>query len=350
VGSYSQRPNNVLEWLAVIASGRAELLNSCLSPAAQSPTDGVGKRNAHLLAHGCESENLYPGIRQPDLAVSHFRDRSIKWWTSSRSGDRRVGDGFAGPTRNLASSQVSCVNFLLPLSLVPGGLAELLRYLDSDVIDVAPVVDKKGLVATIEFEWVGWDQPLEGGAITRGANQTSVDALIIARVPDGLRAYLIEWKYCEEYVSPAEKGVGPSGDKRRSRYAHLFGQSSSSFNSAAPLDDFLFEPYYQIMRMHLLRDGMIASGVSPALPLVDARVVVVCPADNLDYRNVVRRTPLAQRFSDAETVEQVIHHTLKDPRTFSVVAQDDLVAHLRRGALATRLLDWLSYHEERYGW
>lgn len=104
------------------------------------------------------------------------------------------------------------------------------------------------------------------------------------------------------------------------------------------------------MRLHLLRDCMMSSGVSPALPLVDARVVVVCPADNLDYRNVVKRTPLAQRFSGADTVEEIVHHTLKDPRTFTVIAQDDLVAHLRRGALAAQLRDWLGYHEVRYGW
>lgn len=333
-----------------IARRQQAAFRTTLSPAAQSATDAVGMRNAHLLAHGYEAENLYPAIRQPDLALRHFCNRSIKWWTNGRSGDRPVGPGFVGPTRNLASSQVSCVNFLLPLAAIPGGLAELLRAIDLDVIDVAPIVDKKGQVAEVEFEWVGWDEPLEGGTITRGANQTSVDALVVARVPGGLRAYLIEWKYCEEYMSPENKGIGPSGAKRRSRYVHLFGQPSSSFSSAAPLDDFLFEPFYQIMRLLLLRDRMMIAGVSPALPLVDARVVVVCPAANLDYRNIVRKTPLGQRCQAATTVEQAVQRMLKNPRTFSVVAQDDLVAHLRGGALATQLRDWLSYHEERYGW
>lgn len=321
-----------------------------LSQAAQSPTDDIGKRNDHLLALGHEIENLYPTIRDTGLALRFFRDRGIKWWTSSRSGDRSLAEAFEGPTRNLASSQACCVNFLLPLADVPGALAAFLKCLDSDVIDVEPIVDQKGQVSQVEFEWVGWHRPLEGGAITRGANQTSIDALIIARIPAGLRAYLIEWKYCEEYLRPENKGAGTSGQTRRERYAHLFARTVSSFNQAAPLEDFLFEPFYQIMRLHLLRDRMMAEGVSPSLPIVDARVVVVCPEANTDYRHVVRATPLGKRFPEAITVEEVIRNTLKDPRTFAVLAQEDVVAAVRNGPLALRLEDWLDYHQTRYGW
>lgn len=286
----------------------------------------------------------------PDLALRSFRDRGIKWWTSSRSGDRPFGDGFEGPTRNLASSQTCCVNFLLPLADVPGALVAFLKHLDSDVTDVEPIVDKKGQVSLVEFEWVGWDRPLEGGTITRGANQTSIDALIIARIPSGLRAYLIEWKYCEEYLRPEDKGAGSSGQTRRKRYARLYGESTSSFNQVAPLEDFLCEPFYQIMRLHLLRDRMMAEGVSPNLAIADARVVVVCPAGNVDYRHVVRATPLGLRFPAAMTVENVIQNTLKDPRTFAVLAQEDVIAGLRMGGLATQLDHWLDYHQTRYGW
>ena len=140
-------------------------------------------------------------------------------------------------------------------------LAAFLRRIDDDVQGVVSIIDQGGRSSQVEFEWTGWEEPLEGGPITRGANQTSIDALVVARVPRGHRAYLLEWKYCEEYLHPDDKGLGRSGDTRRSRYQHLYRQPESSFNQTVPLDDFFFEPFYQIMRLRLLADRMVASGV-----------------------------------------------------------------------------------------
>ena len=73
-------------------------------------------RNPHLLPLGCEEENLYPGIRGNGGAVDFFSQRRIRWWKSARTGDDTAGPG---PTRNMTSSQVACVNFLLPLAGIP---------------------------------------------------------------------------------------------------------------------------------------------------------------------------------------------------------------------------------------
>lgn len=235
-----------------VARRRQGKFRETLSQEAQSPTDDKGMRHTHLIAKGHEIENLYPAIRGTDGAIAFFSERDIKWWRSSRSGDRSAKDNYFGPTRNLVSSQIACVNFLLPLAHVPGALAEFLSCLDNDVEDVVDIIDQKGNSSPIEFEWVGWDEPLEGGRITRGAMQTSIDALLVARVPRGLRAYLCEWKYSEEYPHPKDKGLGPSGTTRRNRYQHLYQNAESSFNHTVPIDDFFFEPFYQIMRMHLL--------------------------------------------------------------------------------------------------
>ncbi len=321
-----------------------------LSQEAQRPADDKGIRNPHLIAVGHEIENLYPTIRGADSALTFFRERNIKWWRSSRSGDRSSKDGYDGPTRNLASSQIACVNFLLPLAQIPGALSTFLHCIDDDVQDVASIIDQGGRSSQVEFEWVGWDKPLEGGPITRGANQTSIDALVVARVPRGHRAYPLEWKYCEEYLHPDDKGLGRSGDTRRSRYQHLYRQSESSFNQTVPLDDFFFEPFYQIMRLRLLADRMVASGVTPTLHVDEARVVVVCPEANLDYRNVVRTIPLGQRFLEHDTVEYVVRATLVDPASFAVVSQDEIIRKLRRNTVGLDLKNWLEYHRERYGW
>ena len=90
-----------------------------VSDQGRSPTDDKGLRNPHLLALGCEIDNLFPSIRGEGGAIDFFSQRDIKWWKSSRSGDDSKSDG---PTRNMASSQVACVNFLLPLAGIPGAL------------------------------------------------------------------------------------------------------------------------------------------------------------------------------------------------------------------------------------
>lgn len=319
-----------------------------LNAAAQAADDEKGSRHGHLLALGHEIENLYPSLRGHGGALEFFAARRIQWWSSARSGDRN--EGHARPTRNLASSQVSCVNFLLPLAAVPGALLALLRLIDPEVTEVEGVVGPEGLSSPVEFEWVGWRGPLEGGRVSRGANQTSVDALLVGLTAGGRRAYLIEWKYCEEYLHPEDKGAGTSGATRTARYEALYDAPMSSFNGAVPFADLLYEPFYQLMRMTLLGDRMLAEGVTERAPIDDFRVVVVCPAGNVDYRQVVPGTPLARRLSGCTTVLEAMRATLKSPARFQVVAQDDLVAGLRRSPAATELTPWLDYHAVRYGW
>lgn len=318
-----------------------------LSPEAQRPTDNLGRRHGHLLALGHEIENLMPDLRGAAGAPEFFRDRRIKWWKSGRSGDTRTD----GPTRNLASSQVACVNFLLALARVRGGLQAMLRAVDTDVEDVAVVVDRDGQSALVEIEWVGWTEPLEGRGVSRGANQTSADAVIVARTAAGNRAYVFEWKYCEAYPNPDNKGAGRSGDTRRSRYLARYHAPSSSFTGEIPLDDLLYEPFYQLMRLRLLADRMIVESVSPSLPVADARVVVVCPAGNAQYRNAVATTPLARRFPNDGTIEQLMRRTLRDPRGIAVVASEDLLAAVGAAGLdEDAIRPWLDYHGRRYGW
>ena len=95
---------------------------------------------------------------------------------------------------------------------------------------------------------------------------------------------------------------------------------------------------------------MVASGVTPTLPVDEARVVVVCPEANLDYRNVVRTIPLGQRFLELETVEDVVRATLVDPPSFAVVSQDEIIRQLRGDPSVLDLENWLEYHRVRYGW
>ena len=317
--------------------------SSTISEAGRSPTDDKGRRHGHLLAHGFEHENLYPGLRCEDGALKFFEERGIKWHRTGRSGDTPGGQG---PTRNLASSQVACVNFLLPLREIPGALTAVARAIDDDVQGIVPISDQ-GRESTVEIEWIGMGPPLEKDAArTRGANVTSVDAFMVGETSTGRRAYLMEWKYIEDYRAGDDKGRGNPGETRRRRYTPLYRADYSSFNGSVPMDELLYEPFYQIMRLRLLADRMVAE---KELCVSDARVVVVVPKSNTPYRNNITSPSLTRRFPDLGTVEGVVRATLKDPdRAFATVSTETLVNAVEREC-GDSISGWAAYQRERYG-
>ena len=194
-----------------------------------TPSDAIGRRHDYLLALGCEEENLFSALRGENGACRYFDERNIKWWQAPASGDASDGKS---PTRNMASSQIACVNFLLPLVDVPGALTAMLKAVDDDVTGVVDI-EHQGTSCPVELEWIGLDHALEGPSVkSRGANSTSVDAFMVAETPTGRRVYLLEWKYVEEYRTE-DKGQGRQGDTRRRRYAHLY-EESPSFNAKVP--------------------------------------------------------------------------------------------------------------------
>ncbi len=317
-----------------------------LPEAARTPTDALGLRHGHLLTLGAELHNLAPSIRGDDGVVPFFRARGIQWWTSSASGD--VGQGH--PTRNLASSQVACVNVLFPLAAEPAALLAFARAIDPEITELVPIPDPRdNPPSLVDFEWVGWSAPLEGGRITRGANQTSTDALIVGRTPRGVRALVIEWKYTEAYRSPQDKGAGDSGRTRLDRYTDRYHAADSSFRGDVPLPELLFEPYYQLMRLRLLADEVVRSGLSPTLPVADATVVVVAPSANEDYLRPWPATPLARRFPEAQTVVEVLQGLAKDPATFRFVDVDVARHAAFEPMFAAGKLEWSNYLAARYG-
>ncbi len=312
-----------------------------ISEAARTPNDAASRRHKYLLAKGYETENLMPSLRS--IAPAFFAAREIKWWRSPASGD--AGRSKA-PTRNMASSQVACVNALLPLAEQPQTLAQLLAQLDSDVVGVEPIEYScygTKLSSAVEFEWVGLTASLEGeGVTTRGAKVTSADALVVGRVRGGgQRAYLMEWKYLERY-SGKDKGAGQKGKTRRARYQSLFAGDDSPFDQAVPMEELLFDPFYQLMRMLLLGARMVRER---ELGVSDYRVVAVCPEGNLAYRNGITSDALARRFRSAATVEDIMRGVLREPKRFQLVSPRVLFDRVTNGPTG-----WREYVEARYGW
>ena len=162
-----------------------------------------------MLARGLEDENLYPSLRGAGGARQFFGERGIKWWRHCGFDDPLAD----GPTRNMASSQIACVNFLLPLRGNDDGLLAVLAAIDDDVTGIVGIEDPRaGTSSTVEFEWIGLGHALEGEAYTtRGEFATSIDAFMVAETRVGRRAYLLEWKYTESYGRTTRDAVGRGG-------------------------------------------------------------------------------------------------------------------------------------------
>ncbi len=241
----------------------------------------------------------------------------------------------------MASSQVACVNLLFPLIDRPDCLGALLRTIDPAVKEVVPIHHQGRAPTYVEFEWVGCCQTLEGGAWSRGANATSIDALILGRVEDGVRAFLLEWKYVET-GGDEDKSSGDKGAVRLKAYTPRY-EGSRYFRR--PLKDVLVAPIYQLVRSILLGHRMVERrelGVTRAL------TVAVCPSQNDAYRELAPSH--SKRFGEAATLETAMKkHVLRRPDLFAMTSQADLVDAVRRSARSLPE-GWSDYMRDRYGW
>ena len=125
---------------------------------------GHGGSDYRLLPQNREL-NLAPGIRGD--AIAYFNANGIAWHTHAN---------------HALSSQVSCINFLMPLATQPGLLAriigEALKITTPTMLEVEN--GPNGRPWFVGFEWIGRANYLneagKRGARTRGANATSADA------------------------------------------------------------------------------------------------------------------------------------------------------------------------------
>lgn len=209
--------------------------------------------------------SLLPEVREQALAL--FAELGIPWHAG----------GAGGPSNHLLSSQVECVNALGQMVHDP----ERLRLAFTDVLGTADVVKiEPGRYLT--FEYIGptdyFNEASSAGRV-RGAHCTSVDAAFLHRTRDGLvELVLLEWKYTESYrARPAE----PARDQTRwQRYGAAWSDARGPILPALPFDQILQEPFYQLVRQHLLAHALEKDRAHGADRV---RVVHVSPADNTAY-------------------------------------------------------------------
>jgi hypothetical protein len=211
--------------------------------------------------------NLSEEIRA--TAPDYFSSRSITWHTHSN---------------HALSSQVCCLNFLMPLAHRPDVLGRLVgAALGIEPPQMLAVEkDTDGRPWYIAFEWnaARRDYLNEAGkrpSLTRGSNSTSADAYV-EFIADGRReALVIEWKYTESYGAPLSKDPKST---RKNRYGSIFTSPDGPVraNQGLTLEDFFYEPFYQLLRQQMLAFQLQRD---PAFPAIRVRVLHISPKANL---------------------------------------------------------------------
>lgn len=265
----------------------------------------MGKVYPFILKDGLN--NIYSPIL--DDALGYFRDNNIKWWGGKR------------PTGHILSSQIACVNHLMPFRKDKDAVLKILKGIDFRFVDVLPIPSDKD-ESYIAFEAVSDNDHLNERQVSRGHNCTSVDALILGLDNEG-KVWLIpiEWKYTESYSdSPSNDKSAEKegkGEERMSRYNSLI-ENSEQLKSLSEYKSsiYFFEPFYQLMRQTLWAEQMIDCKDSESIKAANFMHVHVIPEKDTDLLN--KRYRLSQKGMEAtwrEMLADQSKYLVIDPAT-----------------------------------
>jgi hypothetical protein len=175
----------------------------------------------------------------------------------------------------------------------------------------------------IAFEWICDvnylnEKPRFGEYRQSGAGNTSIDAMAMYETANGEKVMLlIETKYSESYGA-SYKRFRSDGTDRFENYEEYFYSDTSPIDlEVAPdLTDFLYEPFYQLLRHSLLATQILETGK----PKVDrVQVVHLTVKRNKDLLAVT--SPDLRHLGN--TTYEVWKKILKDPSTFTLISAED---------------------------
>lgn len=242
-------------------------------------------------------DNLLSEVRDSGLAF--FAELEIPWHAGIA----------AGPSNHLLSSQVQCVNALGQMVDDPARI----QLAFGGVLDIAEILAiEPGRHLT--FEYIGPEDYFgesPAGPRIRGAHCTSVDAAFLYRTSArSVELALVEWKYTEEYRRTRKPD--PVKDAIRwGRYGSAWTASDGPLRTdLVPFEDMLDEPFYQLMRQHLLAHRLEQEHV---LGAERVRVVHVLDPANVAYQQSLSRP---SHHLAGETVDAVWSQMLRQPSRF----------------------------------
>lgn len=282
-----------------------------------------GKSRSFVLQTA--TNNLYPAIQQ--LAKTYFSQNGIEWW------------GGEGPTGHTLSSQISCLNHLMPLMQDPRAVLSLINGIRNDFFEVLPI-NSDANPAYIAFEVVGAANHLNEGNNSRGQNCTSIDALILAKHKDGRRILLpIEWKYTESYNNSDKSTEKGKGEVRQRRYNDLITASTQLKSKATYAGSIYYrEPFYQLMRQTLWAEQILLhKDTETDLQSDDFLHIHIIPRQN--------RTLLDKCYLPQKDMEATWRDCLTDQSKYLRIDPSDLFEPLKS---SEKYRDLIAYLQERY--
>lgn len=181
--------------------------------------------------------------------------------------------------------------------------------------------DKDG--GFISFEFVCKNKSLlDEKYETRGANCTSIDALVYIHTTDGRKLLIpIEWKYTETYQSKEAE------ESSLERYPKLIDSES---NLKKWCDLYKADPYYELMRQSLLMEQIMKKKETSEIEAVDYRHIMVIPNSHVELKNAI---------------EEKYMSNLKDKSKFRIIDPHELLAPIEDN---DNYSDLITYLKTRY--
>lgn len=282
----------------------------------RDPGDGVFFKKKRDFVLNDATLNLWAGIRFD--AQEYFKRNNISWWMRDKENE---------PTGHMLSSQVACLNHLYPLRQRPDLATRILNNVDSRIVE-AVIVDN----GYVEFEAIGKQNFLKEKTHTRGANCTSIDALMVGKKKDGNNLlFLIEWKYTEEYRE--ENKYIP---ERYNIYNDLLKRQDCPI-IVEKYESLYYEPFYQLMRQTLLGWLMVIENEYSCDEYIHIHVI---PKENKELLERVT-SPGLKGSSMSEAWKTV----LRNERRYIVVSPQDFISPI---SLCEDTQSILSYLKNRY--
>jgi hypothetical protein len=240
--------------------------------------------------------NLWDDIR--DDALAYFERYGIVWWADQ---------GNHQPTGHLLSSQVACLNHLYFLRQRKDVATEILKAIHPGIVEAVKVDD-----GFVEFEVVGCQNYLGEKSHKRGANATSVDAVMLGKKADGRNVLvLIEWKYTEHYRT--ENKYIPA---RANVYDRLLAEPDCPIN-VDQFEGLYYEPFYQLMRQTLLGWKMVQAGEYGCDEYLHLHVI---PAANKKLKELVTSPGLT-----GDSMSAAWQNVLRESARYCVVSPEEFL-------------------------
>lgn len=264
--------------------------------------------------------NLYAPIRAKVKA--YFTDNHIHWWRGK------------GPTGHTLSSQIACLNHLIPIMDDPQAVLALINGIRNEFTEVLPISCDKH-PAYISFEVVSSSDHLNEGRSTRGANCTSVDALVMAKHQSGKTIMIpIEWKYTESYSTSDKSSEGDM--KRKGLKYNLLIDDSVQLVSLDVYEGSVYyqDPFYQLMRQTLWAEQVIRHKDTECIKADDYWHVHIVPTAN--------EALLSRKYKvSGKSMEETWRSMLNDQSKYSIVDPGDLFLPLYTKTDYIALIEYL---------